>query len=336
MKKFIKDSFYFALPIIFIFFLVILIYFICDPFKVIKKYDVYYEPSSHGCIEVNKGYLSFMNFNSHMKTFEYNSYIFGSSRSMFYQVEDWEKYLADNDSCYHFDASSENLLGMYEKVKYVHNSGVDLKNVLFVIDYSIFEERMETTHLNIIPPQLVRNSNFLQFHLSFIDVFLNLKFLIAYFDYSITGNVKPYMNGVLDTKPFYYDYITNEVKFLYYEDLIKKEEYYTPERMKSFFKRSEEVNIKASLIDSEEESMLSEIHEIFVNCNTDYKIIISPLYAQVSMSENDLLILYSIFGADNVFNYSGKNEITENYINYYENSHYRPHVASWILDDIYK
>lgn len=335
MKSFLRNTLYFALPIIIIFIIIISIYLIGDPFKVIKKYDAYYEPETKGCVEVNKGYLSLMNFNSHKEEIEFNSFIFGSSRSMFYQVDDWKNFLDQNDICYHFDASSEDLKGMYEKVKYVYDSGLELKNVLFVIDYSVFEERKSTTHLNIISPQLVEKENIIEFHLLFLKAFLNIKFLIAYIDYSFFGEVRSYMNCILETKPFHYEYRTNEVKFVFYENLIENDEYYTPNRMKSFFERNSKASIMPSLIDDENEEMLNEIYEIFDICNTNFKIIISPLYAQTVMSESDLNILDSIFGTDNIYNYSGKNAITEDYRNYYENSHYRPHVALKIMKIVY-
>ena len=54
-----------------------------------------------------------------------------------------------------------------------------------------------------------------------------------------------------------------------------------------------------------------------------------PLYPE------DEKALRAIFGDDCVFNFSGINKWTTDYHNYYEVSHYRPHVASEIMDSIY-
>ena len=57
---------------------------------------------------------------------------------------------------------------------------------------------------------------------------------------------------------------------------------------------------------------------------------------------NDLIIIFSytgnyfLEGKQNVFDFSGINFITNDYHNYYENSHYRPHVADYIMKEIYK
>ena len=53
------------------------------------------------------------------------------------------------------------------------------------------------------------------------------------------------------------------------------------------------------------------------------------------MEEEQLQLLYSIFGKKNIFDFSGKNNLTEPISNYFESSHYKPNVAKIILDSIY-
>lgn len=69
--------------------------------------------------------------------------------------------------------------------------------------------------------------------------------------------------------------------------------------------------------------------------HTVYKVVINPLYDQNKINSRDLATLKDIFGSDNVYDFSGVNWITSDYHNYYEESHYRPHVAKWILGKIY-
>ncbi len=60
------------------------------------------------------------------------------------------------------------------------------------------------------------------------------------------------------------------------------------------------------------------------------------MYDQIPLEKEQLNLLYDIFGKENVYDFSGKNEFTESVFNYYENSHYRPHVAAEIMDIIYE
>ncbi len=75
--------------------------------------------------------------------------------------------------------------------------------------------------------------------------------------------------------------------------------------------------------------MLNEDH-------AQYKIILSPLYSQVKLNEKDIKALCDIFGKENVFDFSGINDITNNMYNYYESYHYRPEVAKLMMDSIYR
>ena len=68
---------------------------------------------------------------------------------------------------------------------------------------------------------------------------------------------------------------------------------------------------------------------------TNYRIIISPLYNQIKLNNQDLDYLKQLFGKDNVFDFSGINKFTKDYNNYYESSHYRPHIAREIMQLIY-
>jgi hypothetical protein len=78
-----------------------------------------------------------------------------------------------------------------------------------------------------------------------------------------------------------------------------------------------------------------EIANVFKEHNTNYKIVISPLYDQMRLDSLSLNRIDYIFGPENVYDFSGINRFTEPVYNYYESSHYRPHVAKQILEIIY-
>ncbi len=113
-----------------------------------------------------------------------------------------------------------------------------------------------------------------------------------------------------------------------------KELYYT-EREHIFYNRDNEIRNNSEVINNKAMQYLNDIHNYFIKHNTDYKIIISPLYDQVKFNSNDLSKLYHIFGDENIYDFSGINSITSNKYNYYETSHYRETVGDSIIKQIY-
>jgi len=81
---------------------------------------------------------------------------------------------------------------------------------------------------------------------------------------------------------------------------------------------------------------LKKIKEIFTRHNTRYKIIISPIYDQIPLEQEQLNLLYEVFGKENVYDFSGKNRFTEPISNYYETVHFKPYVAHEILNIVYQ
>jgi hypothetical protein len=81
--------------------------------------------------------------------------------------------------------------------------------------------------------------------------------------------------------------------------------------------------------------LLNEISHVVNENNINLKIVISPLYNQISFNDIDKQVLITLFGNKSIYDFSGKNNFTENILNYYENSHYKPYVANKIMDLIY-
>ena len=331
----LKRIIYFLSPFVFL----LLLYVILDPFKVVKKYESYYISDGIQVVTLNNDYVSTSTFDNNYSTYKYNSFIFGNSRSRFYEIADWKSHIDSSSNCFHFDASVESLYAILKKVKYLENKNVDMNNVLFIIDYSTLKQiTPRSGHLFIISPQLENYKNISDFHLTFIKAFFTPEFAIAYLDYKIRGEVKSYMkkNSLLNDSPMHYDLKTNEESFPHFEELIDKGKYYTPERMKVFEKRDTIQQFSPVVILDKQKQMLQEINDIFKKHKTDFKVIVNPLYDQIKLNESDLEYLRSLFGEERVFDFSGINDFTNDFHNYYEASHYRPHVARQILDLIYK
>lgn len=317
--------------------LILIFYVITDPFKVLRDYPDYYRTGLNP-VTLNKDYVSTKTLIRYDPVYHYNSFIFGNSRSIFYEINTWKKYLPSDAVCYHFDASGETLYGIHKKFIFLDRENRKIKNVLIVLDYSTLKNVVPIkTHLCIPSPQLTGENKF-QFHLIFFKAFMNPLFLGAFTDYTLTGKIREYMkkDNIFMNTPFTYETLINEERQEFLEKEIAEGRYYTPERMEVFFPRSGQEEISPAVIRTTQKNMLTEINCILKRHRTDCKIIISPLYNQVCLNPDDIHVLQEIFGINNVFDFSGINTFTDDYHNYYESSHYRPHIAARIMQIVYE
>jgi len=316
--------------------LVITLYLIQDPFKVIRSYDTYYRDGKPTYVSVDHDYVSTQVLVNTYPLYRYNSYILGSSRSRFYPNSEWEKHIGTQNNSYHFDGSGETLYGVYRKLVYLdrHSS---LRHVLLIVDHELLEmAKRKTTHLNYLAPQL--DGHAFDFQLTFLKTFCSPDMLSAYTLFKLTGVVPEWAKKkyILDDRPMNYRLKGNEMEFREFEQAISRDTYYTPRRMQAFPPRdTTRQSYTAPLISSRHLELLNGIHAILKKHHTDYKVVVSPLYDQLKLHPADLATLRSIFGSGHVADFSGINAYTNNYRNYYESSHYRPTVAIDIMNRIY-
>ncbi len=343
MNKFLKGLVYFTFPFI----VILSLYLALDPFMVLRDYDVVFDPKAKGWIGINKDYLSTRIYEKNYQKQQYNAFIFGNSRSIFYEIKDWQKHIDSNSNCFHFDGSGEALYALHKKIVYLESKKAKIKNCLLVLDYEILmQDKPKSGHLFMISPQLEsvgKNvfGKFYQysiFHLANFKGFLSPLFLFTYFDFKISGEVKPYMikNFLLNDKLFQYDSIHNEQTLPMLEKKIADGKFFTAAKLSDFPIRDSIAKYYPRAIKDNQIILLEEIVSIFRKNKTNYKIIISPNYDQEIFNREDLTNLNEIFGKENVFDFSGKNKFTEDYHDYYEAWHYRPHIAREVMNLVYK
>ena len=332
MKRFLKYCLLFSLP----FGLLIVWYVLLDPFKVIWQYEVYYEPGDF--VGINRGYVSTMHYVNHKDIYHFDSFVFGNSRSIAFYEEEWRKYLSKSSVCYHFDESGGSVGGIFYKIRYINKNGY-LKNALLVVDYQLLSRNEQNGHLSFLPPILKDYQNIFAFHRENFSAFYDLEFLRAFIDYKFSHVYKPYMGNLILKSPEdkrNYNPVNNErLSWWRNEESIKRGEYYDEDYIKIFEGKQFPDSVANVVINEERTEMLKAIKEIFNQQNTNYKIVISPLYNQIKLNPIDLQTLYDVFGKDNVFDFSGVNQWNKDYHNYYEDSHYRPCVANEIMKIVY-
>jgi hypothetical protein len=327
--SFIIKVFLFILPVI----VLSCDYLATDPFKVIYHYDTYYISGQPSYIGLNRDFVSTQTFINNYSKFHYDSFIFGNSRATFYQIKDWRTHIVSN-RCFHFDASYESIYGIHAKIKFLINNKIPIKNALIILDNSTLQNTINSNGYLFIKHPSLSGQSWLLFQMEFVKAFFNNKFLFAYIDFQLSHKVKNYMKKykLLSGQPIEYDIETNEIRFTSYEDTIN----INPDNFYLSKMESNTMHQQYSppAIKNEQKNLLNEIAAMLKQ--SGYRIVINPLYDKIKLNKEDYDFLCSIFGSEYVYDFSGINSITTNKYNYYDESHYQPDVASFILNEIYK
>ena len=332
MKSFIYKTLLFLLPLE----LIIIFHLVLDPFRIIYDYEDYYKNSF---VAKNRGEICYRTYIKNRAEYKFDSFIFGSSRSQAFKAVDWEKHLPATSKAFHFDASGEGVFGVQTKISYIDEIGDNLNNVLIIFDEEMLQIDHNTKGYFVISPPNLSKEPVLEYYSEFVMAGLDIPFIVGYLDYSLFGTYRPYMKKRISRVKYQHrgdpingdifygnDLHIKEDSVGYYQNLIQKGVFYDRTKAKkNTFRPLSELAI----------SQLRTIKSVFDKHSTDYSIVISPLYDQAPFDEEKELILHQIFGEENIYNFSGKNELTEPIHHYYENSHYRPKVARRIMDIIY-
>ncbi|TGD58361.1 hypothetical protein [Flavobacterium humi] len=331
MKQFLRRLFLFVtIPSV----LLLGGYLYFDPFKVIYTYDHY----DRTPVISSRDYISTEQYLKNKDKYHYNSFIFGSSRTIAFKTDTWKQYLDKDAVPYKFDASAESIAGIASKLKYLDKENAPIKNALIILcrDWSFTAQKNRTEHLFKKHPA-VSGKSWLDFHFAFLKAYLNPRFLWVYYNYQWTGQYKDWMVYVIAEDAFTVDPVTNEMTETGLDRKIEKNpKQYVKDLGGVFYDRPEKAKEDSiSRIDSDYLKMLLEMKSILEKHKTKYKIVAGPLYEQVKWNRNDKAILVKIFG-NHFYDYTGKNKFTGNEENYYENSHYRPVVGTVIFEEIFR
>ncbi len=349
---YIRKAVIFASPVI----VLAVSYFIFDPFHVIRTYDSY--PDNY-LKSYNRNRISTQIFLNNTDQFAYRSFIFGSSRSSVFYTKDWGTYIGDS-LAYHFDASNEDIEGIAKKLSFIEQNGNRIENVLLIFDGETFAPSVNhgESIIHIRDSRWSGEHPFL-YQLHFFKAFFKDLYFVKYFDTLLFGVYRPYMYGSFENKHMLYTPVHNDFIFQGYIDRIKEDslKYYQADL---FYKRSEAEQTSEPLIgqnlperkrnfgdvlnnflsfgpkEKTDMDYLNEIKQIFERNKTSYRIVFGPNYDQKKVNPRDLQLVQDLFGTENVFDFTGKNALTEPLSNYYEIYHYKPVVAREIMRTIYR
>lgn len=322
MKRFIIRTLCILLP----FWGIIVTYIICDPLRVIWNYDDYIKYPAR-----NVAYNSYKMLTKDDTTI-YNSFIVGSSRSGYWPCQVWEKYLEHNAETFHLESSGDGLYNALERLSFIYSYVGKVSNILLIVDEDWLRKDYHHTGIQFRTPwQMRKNKDYLAFQMDAFrfyfskDGFKEVHHIGQKFKYVLPSERDERCENHNKIKECLIDNIPT-----YYYSSISPVIYKNP-----CYPRDSIEQIGEPVITEKGVELLSQIHQLFVNGNTNYKIVVSPLYNQRKLNPADKSVLDGIFGAENVYDYSGINKYTADSLNYFESSHYRPRVAAQILEEIY-
>lgn len=309
-----------------------IVYIFSDPYMIIHDYENY---NKNFFINKNRDFVSTEMFIKNSKKYQYDSFIFGSSTSLFIPPSLWTNYIKTGNRIYSFDASRERLEGIWSKIQYLDKNGNKISYALVNIESKTFTEFVNNVPLYMKHPEVYPSSRFYIHYASFLN-FCDLRFLFALSHYKLTNHFHQYMSEFLVSESYAYDTVSNEFYNKGILDLFKRDSIaYYEERSDNFPLRSGNRQEEAQKLNSDQIRMLEEIQEIFSRNNTDYKIIVCPTYNQREFNHRDLFLIQSIFGNENVFDFTGINRFTEDKAYYYDEFHFKKYLGKELLDSVY-
>lgn len=299
-------------------------YVLLDPYRIVFPYSVSYF-NEKPLAKTNREYLSIKQFENNCQTRIYDSFIIGSSRTCAFNSYQWQKYLNTDNNPYIFTSWRENMPGIHQKILYLDKMGVDIKNVLLVLDCG------EQYTFNISKGDAPLTNHYYK-----LSGQTQLGYQMDYFK-AFASKPSKWFTYIQDAKAknktIVFDTITNDSHLG--NDTISM----CPLSNMTIDRTNWEIrtleDMLPPLINLEMENLLKEIQQIFMKHDTDCKIIICPNYFRWKINSQDFTNLSYIFGEDNIFDYSGEHPIASEDYHYNDVEHFNSNVAWRIIEDLY-
>ena len=314
-----------------------------DPMKIVHSYE---SPLSAGVL-MNDRLFQARWLNKQDST-DYQGFIFGSSRSKAFKTSAWQKYLPANIEVFHMGVNDESLYGLVKKAQYLDKQGFKIKHALIPLDVRLLSlYKDHEAHIFREHPD-VSGESAGEFYKRFFIAFLNVEFWQSIWIWeqeekvtqSFTWN--PGFTYNKKTGDHYYSRMDSLIvsDSLNYYDRNKKEVFYQQGKLKEktiFYTRDFNKDQKSeSVLNSTSIDLLKELKATLQKHGTNYKVVLTPNYDLSSPSKEDRKVLDQVFGKEHIYDFSGVTDITKDYHHYYEEKHFKPYVANWLMSDIYR
>lgn len=330
MKKFlIIFGLFWGVPLL----LLLCLYCWTDPFKTLQPFDI------HDVDATNREYQSVELLKRNVSTYHYNSFVFCSSQGSGLNTYTWQMYLPEGSQTFLFQAWSENITGVQQKVKWLDKNNIPIKNALVLIDIPGFfsNNQHPTDALSVKHFELSGESALMYHAREYYNFIQNPSSWIDFCRIKLHG-LKQEITSDTITNDWFADNIFN------YNQLPKQDSLSscTEQTKRNFFYQianasESDVIMEKQLITNDLKVVLQNIKTIFDKQATDYYIILTPSYRYTSpyINKQDLAILQEVFGNERVFDFTTDKELTSDYNDFFDPVHFGTILGWKMLKKIY-
>lgn len=333
MKRFVLLSLLAAMPVL----LLVALYLFRDPFHVVKPYKGHiYNPDDSIAMTVNWGHVTVESYKYFEPAGHFDSFIFGSSLSGYYRIQDWKPYLPADAHPFHFNASRETLRGMLNKIKWLISRGVKIRHALIIMEDEMLMRRpLDGDVLFVQHPSTAPEVSWWDFHQLYFNAYRR-PLVVGYLLCPQALTTRMLEEGYATTD------ISNRIESLnegYYQwadsvIAVNPGKYFTPQHVARYSRPLKELPCD-NKITAPVQAMLEAIKHFLDEQGTDYQIIIPPHYGYEAISSSDLYMMELIFGQERVHDYSHDPRLGSDLHYYYDDSHLIAAQCARLIDSAY-
>lgn len=330
MKRFlVRLVLFIGIPVL----VLLVVYLLTDPFKCLHAFDL------TDTDQTNREYFSTELFLRNNEQQQYNSFIFSSSRGCGMNTYRWKTYLSAQAKPFIFQAWSETLTGIELKMDYLDRNQVPIDNALIMLDVpgSFDREQLPKEALSMKHFVFTGETRFKYNAIQFFNFLQKPSLWVK----SVSKKLrKERLSCVTDTisndwgsqNRFLCDELPRQDSLCGCSAISRNEFLFRVANL-----TDDDIEISEPLITAAFEEKLCHIRTILERNHSDYYVVLTPAYCYTnpSVNPNDLDKLKGVFGDDRVFDFTGKNDMTEDYNNFSDPNHFGQRVGWMILEKVY-
>ena len=309
------------------------IYLWTDPFRCLHEFDI------NDTNAINREYLSTELFLRNHPTQQYNAFIFSSSRGGGFNTYTWRMYIGDDTRPFLFQAWGESLTGIELKMDYLDKHNVAIEHAIIMLDIpgTFGIKQLPHEALSMKHWVFTQDSKFTYNAIQFYNFIQKPSFWVKNIRKTLAHSKEACCSDTISNDWESDNYLNYEA--LPPQDSLKKCTEMTRRTFRAQINSVQDSVQKVSqpVIKGQFVEQLQHMKAILGKHNTDYHIVLSPAICYLHSSANpaDLEILENIFGKECVHDYTGKNELTEDYNNFSDPNHFGLRVGYLIMQEIY-
>jgi hypothetical protein len=265
---------------------------------------------------------------------KYNSFIFGSSRSVSLYACYLNK-IFPNSLFFHYANWGEKIEGIKNKLELLDTLGYNIDNAIIYLDADntfLGDGKCGDTDHYLVTKQKRSEailSHFKSFYKHIDSDKMKILLGYKYIEGQPCWNSDPLTN---DAKHQCNDHILSDYAKIDRSDSLIVKIDSLIEAGILYIRPTEQTFFENQISDSEKE-ILNKIKEILNKHSANYYVVITPLYDQKKFSLEDQTIMHEIFG-ERLFDFSGINRFTNDQYNFPDRMHFQPYISKCIIDSI--